>query len=154
MKTAGKSSLLFGLVLALSFTAGWQIAGKHASFESAFAQSPGGYHTIYLPYVAKPAPQPPPPHTTPLPTTSYYFFMRYYTPAKARSLGCQLGARDRDLVGKQDSIVILDFGIPKFMDGQYGASGMMVGGFVTVDAIAQAVEEFGIGYWDCTDWDF
>jgi hypothetical protein len=95
-------------------------------------------------------------HTSlvPLPTDSYYFYMKTDPLAKARALGCQLGERDKALPGKQESLVILAFGITKYQDGQYGASGMARGGFSTVDQIAEAVQQFGLGYWDCTDTDF
>ena len=58
------------------------------------------------------------------------------------------------MAGKQDSLVILDFGITKYQNGQYGASGMQIGGFYTMSQIAEAVREFGLGYWICTENDF
>jgi hypothetical protein len=97
---------------------------------------------------------PPAPNLPPRPTTSYYFYMGNYTQTKARNLGCKLGTADKILPGAQDNLVILDFGITKFKDGQYGASGMKIGGFYTMDQIADAVQQFGIGYWDCTADDF
>ena len=80
--------------------------------------------------------------------------MRNYTQARARDEGCTLGTRDRNMPGKQSSIVILDFGIPKLVNGQLGASGMVIGGFVTMSQIADAVQQFGIGYWTCTGTDY
>lgn len=122
-----------------------------------FAQSQQNTSTpykVYLPGIMNVKVLPPPPNTPPLASPSYYFYMRYYTPAKARAFGCELGTRDKNLPGKQESLVILDFGITKYQNGQYGASGMMIGGFVTLDQVADAVEQFGLGYWDCTDQDY
>lgn len=104
-------------------------------------------HIVYQPSSALPANPPPS-------TTSYYFYMAAYTPSKARSLGCQLGTRDKNMPGRQDSLVILDFGITQFKDGVYGASGMQRNGFYTMDQIAKAVQEYGVGYWQCTATDF
>ncbi len=39
--------------------------------------------------------------------------------------------------------MILDFGLTKYQNGQYGASGMVLGGFYTMEQIAEAVEQFG-----------
>lgn len=114
------------------------------------AQS-GGSYRLFLPSVKRSNPVSP---NVPLPSPSWYFYMRYYTQQKARDLGCTLGQRDQSLPGKQTSIVILDFGVTKYKDGQYGASGMQVGGFVTMDKIADAVEQFGLGYWTCTGTDY
>lgn len=116
--------------------------------------SNGAGKIIHLPMVLRIPPLPPKPNTVPLAADSYYFWMKYYTPEGARAEGCKLGTRDRDLPGKQDSLVILDFGLTKYQSGQYGASGMVLGGFYTLAQIAEAVEQFGVGYWDCTDNDF
>lgn len=154
MKTAVRLGLLIGLCLAFSLNFGQKSTGIKAGvfFANVSAQSADGDYQLYLPIIERV--QPPLPNTVPLPTNSYYFYMRYYTPEKARALGCELGTRDRNLAGKQDNVVILDFGIPKYLDGQYGASGMQIGGFVNMAQIAEAVQQYGIGYWDCTDWDF
>lgn len=108
----------------------------------------------FAPIVLNTIARAPEPNAPPRPSTSYYFYMRNYTQAKARNLGCLLGTADKNLPGKQESLVILDFGITKLKDGQYGASGMQIGGFVTMAQIADAVQQFGIGYWDCTDQDY
>jgi hypothetical protein len=108
---------------------------------------------LFLPYTSN-VTIPPAPNTAPLDTPSYYFWMKYYTDADARAEGCKLGTRDKNLAGKQVSLVILDFGLTKFQSGKYGASGMVLGGFYTMDQIANAVEQFGLGYWDCSDNDY
>lgn len=106
---------------------------------------------IFLPSVYQ---LPRPTGSVPLPSTSYYYYMRNYTIEKARALGCETGARDANLAGAQDSLVILDFGITKYQNGQYGASGMRIGGFYTMSQIAEAVQQFGLGYWNCTAADY
>jgi hypothetical protein len=110
-------------------------------------------YTVFVPMTLKQM-VPPLPHTPPRPSTSYYFYMWGYTQAKARNLGCQLGTEDFNTPGTQESLVILDFGLPKLKDGVYGASGMKLGGFYTMNQIADAVQQFGIGYWDCADSDY
>lgn len=142
-----KFSLLFVLVVAL--------LGAESSVhpQRGLAQSSPPYK-VYLPGVSKIIQMPPAPNSPPLYSPSYYFYMRYYTPEKARAYGCDLGRRDAQLPGKQDSVVILDFGVTKYVNGQYGASGMVIGGFVTLSKIAEAVQNFGIGYWTCTANDY
>jgi hypothetical protein len=117
------------------------------------SQTLGYGKKLFLPYVSKITP-PPAPNKVPLDTPSYYFWMKYYSDASARAEGCKLGARDRDLAGAQNNLVILDFGLTKFQNGQYGASGMVLGGFYNMAQIANAVEQFGLGYWNCTDTDY
>ncbi len=142
-----------GLLLLLGTVGVYAVKGLPAmDFEK--QTSTGSGTEIYLPLIQKSQPMPPLPNTVPLATDSYYFWMKYYTPAKARAEGCKLGARDRELPGMQDNLVILDFGLTKYQNGQYGASGMVLGGFYTLGQIAEAVEQFGIGYWDCTDNDY
>jgi len=140
---------VFLILLAAVFYVGKGTTPRHAAVNSG-----GVGKTVYLPLIQKPPSIPPAPNSPPLSTNSYYFWMKYYSPQRARAEGCTLGARDRDLEGKQENLVILDFGLPKYLNGQFGASGMQIGGFVTMAQIAEAVEQFGVGYWDCTDTDY
>lgn len=125
-----------------------------ATIGRSLAQTPNQHYKVFLPSLRNIVQAAPAPNSPPLASPSYYFFMRGYTPQKARNFGCQLGTRDKNLPGKQESLVILDFGLTKYKDGQYGASGMVINGFYTMDQIADAVQQFGLGYWDCTDQDF
>jgi len=145
MKTLPKMLLLFGIGLVLTITNGWQSPRIDVLPRSVSAQSSEGDHKLYLTHIVT---------SSPLPSTSYYFYLRYYTPEKARAEGCKLGQRDRALLGKQDSVVILAFGVPKYRYGQYGASGMVANGFYTLDRFADAAQQFGVGYWACTGTDF
>lgn len=149
MKLPDRARRFRRLILLWVFFCGLFIPGSGWAATTGMAQS-GGYR-IFLPAAMSKKPIP---ANVPLPSPSYYFYMRNYSQAKARSLGCSLGQRDLSLTGKQQSIVILDFGITKYINGQYGASGMQIGGFVTMNQIADAVEQFGLGYWTCTGEDY
>lgn len=154
MKNIGLKFPLIGVGILLTLVTVGIIAVKGLPPLRVPTQSNGSGKVLYFPLIQKIPPAPPAPNSAPLATESYYFWMKYYTANRARTEGCKLGARDRDLEGTQDNLVILDFGIPKHQGGAYGTSGMVVGGFYTVDQIAEAVEQFGIGYWDCTDTDY
>ena len=149
MKLPGWTPRVFRGFLLCILTIGLLSPGIYQPYIGALAQAPE--HHIFLPSISRVIPPNP---NVPLPSPSYYFYMNNYTQAKARALGCELGTRDRNLPGKQDSIVILAFGIPKLVNGQYGASGMVRNGFVTMNQIADAVQQFGLGYWTCTGTDY
>jgi len=70
-------------------------------------------------------------------------------PGTHYSLGCALGARDYNLPGTQDSIVVLDFGKPVFQNGLHGTS-LFSFSFASTAQIAAAAEQFGQGYWECS----
>lgn len=154
MNIPTRMKIIVGSGIAILFLGAIFLVARGTPLLRKSAQLLGSGKTIYLPFVSNIPAMPPPPNEVPLPTDSFYFYMRYYTPELARAEGCELGRRDRDLAGKQDSLVILDFGITKYQDGQYGASGMQIGGFYTMNQIAAAVQEFGIGYWICTGSDY
>ncbi|MBE0696334.1 MAG: hypothetical protein IH586_05370, partial [Anaerolineaceae bacterium] len=145
--------LPLGIGLLVILVTGGLYAAKGVNPLGIARQSPGYGKKLFFPYISKITP-PPAPNKVPLPTDSYYFWMKYYTDERARAEGCKLGIRDRDLAGTQNNLVILDFGITKYQNGQYGASGMSIGGFYTMAQIANAVEQFSIGYWICTGSDY
>ncbi|MCZ7551809.1 MAG: hypothetical protein M5U05_04355 [Anaerolineales bacterium] len=93
---------------------------------------------VYIPLISKTFP--------PDPTTSWY--METVNTEMLLSLGCQLGNRDRELSGQQDSIVILDFDSPTYTSGVYGAN-LFGYGPVSTSAVAAAVKFFGAGYYNC-----
>jgi hypothetical protein len=93
---------------------------------------------IYLPLISHNFP--------PYPTTSWY--METVNTELLYDLGCQLGYRDRDLSGQQDSVVILDFDHPTYATNEYGAN-LFGFGPVSTDAVAAAVKFFGLGYYGC-----
>jgi hypothetical protein len=130
------------------------LLGVRSNNGSGAVLAQGTKNPLYFPQVMNFLAVPPAPNLPPPATTSYYFYMPNYTPARARNFGCELGTRDKNLPGTQDSLVILDFGITQYKNGQYGTSGMKIGGFYTLSQIAEAVEQFGVGYWSCTDTDY
>lgn len=64
------------------------------------------------------------------------------------NLGCRRGERDRDMPGKQDSLIILAFGQPWEESGVYGVRTLSQQ-FLTVSQVEILAQEFGKGYWDC-----
>lgn len=65
------------------------------------------------------------------------------------NLGCQYGQADRDLAGKQDSVVFLALGMPTMSSSAiYGAS-LFGFGPASVDEIGTAIKQFGAGYVSC-----
>lgn len=93
---------------------------------------------LYLPLISLGFP---PPYTT-----SWY--MQTVSTEMLLGLGCQLGGRDRELTGQQNSVVILDFDHPTYINGIYGAN-LFGSGSASTNAIAAAVKYFGIGYYNC-----
>ena len=100
---------------------------------------------IFLPYI--------PYRVAPPYTTSHY--MKTIDSWELSVMGCQIGIRDSDLAGAQDSIVFLSFGAPWVDlngpgsgDDQYGVY-LFSGGNVTTDELATAVENFAWGYYSC-----
>lgn len=154
MNLSTKTKIIIGSGIAILLFAAILLAAKGTPLLRKPARLANNSPYFYLPIIFSLPAMPPAPNEVPLPTDSFYFYMRNYTPERARAQGCQLGRRDQDLEGKQDSLVILDFGITKYQDYQYGASGMQIGGFYTMGEIAAAVKEFGIGYWVCTGTDY
>ncbi|MCJ7695252.1 MAG: hypothetical protein MUO40_07465 [Anaerolineaceae bacterium] len=68
------------------------------------------------------------------------------------AMGCELGTRDADLPGYQDNVVVLDFGYPICSEDSFGVDLFGFGPVFSSD-IAAGVENFGLGYYTCTDQD-
>lgn len=104
--------------------------------------------TIYLPLVFKNSPPP-------LYATSYY--IQNADPALMFDLGCDLGTRDAELPGKQDSLVILDFAQMWIENDEYGALGFRGPSnnydwpFFNLNEIKLASKNFANGYWVCSE---
>lgn len=83
-----------------------------------------------------------------LTSTSYY--MITVDPQFNYDLGCEIGARDADIYGAQDSVVVLDFSYPVCnADGSFGAE-LFGFGPVTVSTITTALKNFALGYYQCS----
>ena len=82
-------------------------------------------------------------------TTSYY--MATVDSSTLFNRGCALGTRDLNRPGTQENMVILDFGGPRRLaSGEYGARLFTTGVYVSTNQIAEAVKQFGLGYYNCT----
>lgn len=101
---------------------------------------------VYLPLISGPAPTPP----AFLYSTSYY--MSTVATTTLYSFGCELGTRDLNTTGFQDSVVVIDFGSPTYFNGEYGAS-LLSANPTGTSSLATAVKAYGKGYYDCTGWD-
>lgn len=129
------------LALALIFLFTWSVAAA-------------GPYTTYLPVVSKQ------PTATPLPPLPAEYSVSYYVqsanPPDAYNYGCSLGQTDLNLPGKQDRLVILDFGQPWYDD--YGTLGTLIFRippatnftFVSIPAVGEFSKSFAAGYYNCT----
>lgn len=112
----------------------------------------------FLPLIVVPDPTVTP---TPTPIDNWHTFPPYSTSLYITTVdgatlyrwGCEIGMKDLNTPGAQDSLVILAYGYPKFVNGYYGAS-LMGYGPVSVDQIAFATMQFAWGYYVCTGTDF
>lgn len=123
------------------------------------AASAGTDERIYLPVIRRdPTPTPTPTPTSPAPNTPPKYSTSYYMdsmdPTVARNLGCALGNADEAAPGRQEQLVVLDYGSPKVRYGEYGVSGMWRTGFTNFNNVYESARNFGYGYWDCVDSDF
>lgn len=120
-------------------------------------QAAGPSKMVYLPVVSR-APNVPvlPPGKVPmegghtLPRSTYSYYMMSIDPSANFNLGCELGLSDLNTPGIQDSLVLLDYGSPKKVNGVLGASLLLISGFASTAQIAVAAENFGWGYYVCS----
>ncbi len=88
-------------------------------------------------------------HQTTSPASASYYVTTLNT-GLMYSLGCELGTRDKNVPGAQDSVAVLAFGYPRcFNSGGYGANLFGFGPVATGD-IRTAVEYFARGYYTCS----
>jgi len=81
-------------------------------------------------------------------STSYY--MITIDTEFTYNLGCELGTRDQQEPGAQDSVVVLDFGLPYYsVENGFGAY-LFGFGPVGLSEIRIAAENFAEGYYTCT----
>lgn len=70
------------------------------------------------------------------------------------NLGCELGTRDRNLPGSQDSVVVLAFGCPRCLkNGEFGANLFGINPATLIE-VSTAVKQFASGYYRCTGNDY
>ena len=83
-----------------------------------------------------------------LTSTSYY--MITIDPQFNYDLGCEIGTRDAQKSGAQDSVVVLDFSYPVCnTDSSFGAD-LFGFGPVSLSSIATASKNFALGYYQCS----
>jgi hypothetical protein len=118
------------------------IAGLHnpqvlISPQSVYGQQPYIYHfPIFLKLDPSSA------------STSYY--MTTLNNGTIYNLGCQLGTRDKNTPGAQNSVAVLAFGRPRcFTSGGYGAN-LFGYGPASISNVGNAVKQFALGYYTCT----
>lgn len=100
-------------------------------------------HRLFLPLIQR--------GDQPLYSTSYY--MKTVDDTFLFNLGCELGTRDQQTPGTQDSVVVLDFSYPICPpDGTLGAE-LFGFGPVPLNDISNAVKNFGLGYYACSGTD-
>ncbi len=136
-------SILISGILWLSL-----LSTQPKAYGQAVSTSDPKFH-VFLPAVAN---VPPSSLTPPLSSISYY--LTSINPSDSYSIGCELGKRDLALPGKQDNLVVLDYGRPMKRGADFGTSGMWRNGFVTIEQIKQSAFNFGYGYWYCVGADF
>lgn len=85
----------------------------------------------------------------PLASNSYY--MITIQGSLLYDLGCELGTRDRNLHGAQDSVAVLNFSYPICNEAEncYGAD-LYGFGPVPLEDIGEAIKHFALGYFNCT----
>ncbi len=83
-----------------------------------------------------------------LTSTSYY--MTTINPGFIYNLGCQLGTRDKNTAGAQDSVAVLAFGYPRCLDGGGFGANLFGYGPVSTFAVGTAIKQFAMGYYTCT----
>lgn len=89
----------------------------------------------------------------PLYSTSYY--IQNADPALMYDLGCSLGMRDATTPGRQDSLVILDFGKMWIINGVYGIKTFSKSGnpadrqFLGFADLKDRAKWYAQGYWNC-----
>ncbi len=100
----------------------------------------------WLPQIYKELPDPP------QYVTSYY--IQDESGSKLYTLGCALGVRDVSLEGKQDSLVILNFGQMWIEGGVYGVGSFTpYWHFIPLSKVEEAVRQYVSGYFNCSTGD-
>lgn len=134
---ANKLKITILVTLLIVILAGFGLPAAQLGMHPASGQQPYTYIFplfLYQPY--------------PLPSTSYY--MTTLKSDYLYRLGCQLGTRDKNTPGTQNSVAVLAFGYPRcFASGGYGAN-LFGYGPVSISNVSNAVKQFALGYYNCT----
>lgn len=107
---------------------------------------PAGQNTIYhlyFPAILK----------TPMvqPTSALSYYVQEESPASMWALGCAVGQHDQNTPGKQDNLVILNFGQPWVENGVYGAGSFTpYWHFISLADMETAVRNYLLAYYNCS----
>ncbi len=110
------------------------------TYQSTKAQTEDPVYQYFLPYFKQ--------LTGVIPSTSYYITTT--DTGYMYELGCQLGTRDAESKGTQDSVTVLDFSYPICAsDGSFGAE-FFGAGPASLNQVSISVKYFASGYYNCT----
>jgi hypothetical protein len=137
------NTLLLRLALVLAIVAIFTGSAIQPGVRQAYGQQPYQYtFPVFFNQAAS---------STSSASTSYY--VTTLNTGLLYSLGCELGTRDKNTPGAQDSVAVLAFGYPRcFAGGGYGAN-LFGFGPASTGNIRTAVEYFARGYYACSDTD-
>jgi hypothetical protein len=129
--------ITFLIVIFIALLVGFVIPAPQHGLQPAFGQQP--YTYIFPLFLYQP-------HL--LTSTSYY--ITTLNAGFLYNLGCQLGTRDKNTPGAQNSVAVLAFGYPRCSAaGSYGAN-LFGYGPASISNVRDAVRQFALGYYNCT----
>jgi hypothetical protein len=102
---------------------------------------------VFLPSIQAPWKWSVLPVTPPISSQSYY--LSKYDTTTLYNYGCDLGTRDLNIPGTQDSFVFLDMGHPYYKNSVYGVQRENTDEFHSVSELKNAAYSFAIGYYVC-----
>jgi len=98
---------------------------------------------LYLPVVQRAVPV--------VPNAALSYYIQDASPSALWALGCGAGQYDQATSGKQDHLVVLNFGQMWIENGVYGAGKFRpYWGFVSLSDVENAVKSYIQGYYNCT----
>lgn len=98
---------------------------------------------LYLPVVQRAVPV--------VPNAALSYYIQDASPSALWALGCGAGQYDQATSGKQDHLVVLNFGQMWIENGVYGAGKFYPKwGFVSLSDVENAVKSYIQGYYNCT----
>ncbi len=133
------------LLLLSSFSAGPALAQTDTPTPTPTptATPPPPMHKLFLPAVLH----------SPIPLAfqlNSSLYMQTISPSAAYNLGCQMGTRDLNLPGTQNSLAILDYGQGWSEDGITWGVWNFSWVFASTTQVGNSVREFARGYYNCT----